>query len=41
VRMSVGLGLLSTACTRNWVDKKTGEEELKGLSYTGRTGTAK
>jgi len=41
VRMSVGLGFVVYRVYPELVDKKTGEEELKGLSYTGQTGTAK
>jgi hypothetical protein len=41
VRMSVGLGVIVYRVYPELVDKKTGEEELKGLSYTGQTAAAK
>ena len=41
VRMSVGLGVLVYRVYPELVDKKTGEEELKGLSHIGKTGPAK
>jgi len=41
VRMSVGLGVLVYRVYPELVDKKTGEEELKGLSYIGKIGPAK
>jgi|WetSurSiteA1Bulk_404760.scaffolds.fasta_scaffold169575_1 hypothetical protein len=41
VRMSVGLGVVVYRVYPELVDRKTGEEELKGLSYTGQTATAK
>jgi len=41
VRMSVGLGVIVYRVYPELVDKKTGEEELKGLSYTGQIGKTK
>ncbi len=41
VRMSVGLGVIVYRVYPELVDKKTGEEDLKGLSYTGQVGQAK
>jgi hypothetical protein len=41
VRMSVGLGVLVYRVYPELVDKKTGEEELKGLSYIGKAVSAK
>lgn len=41
VRMSVGLGVLVYRVYPELVDKKTGEEELKGLSYIGNAASTK
>jgi len=41
VRMSVGLGVLVYRVYPELVDKKTGEEELRGLSYIGKAAPAK